>query len=126
MELFSFWVINPADGQEGKPEPVKLVFFENGDINVISLSEDPDFRGAYKLPAGSYAYSGETLTVAEKNLSKIVTLAKGSVEEGEFYSILMKAGLLNDREWGMFYANPIAWKSLRLVAIVFGNEEDKS
>lgn len=122
MELCSFWVINPADGQEGKPEPVKIVFFENGDINVISLSEDPEYRGAYKLPAGSYAYTGETIIVAGENLGKIVTLVFGNAEEGEFYSGLIKAGLVTDMEWGMFYANPIAWKSLRLIVITFGNE----
>lgn len=122
MELCSFWVINPADGQEGKPEPVKLVLFENGDLNVISLCEDPEFRGAYRLPAGSYAYSGETLAVAEENLGKIVTLASGEVDEERYYSDLVGAGLINDREWGLFYANPAAWKSLRIVVINFGGE----
>jgi len=40
----------------------------------------------------------------------------------DFYSNLLKSGLLNGREWNMFYANPVAWKSLRLVAITFGEE----
>jgi hypothetical protein len=122
MELCSFWVINPADGQEGKPEPVKLVFFENGDLNVISLSEDPEYRGAYKLPAGSYAYSGETLVVTGEKMGKIVPLVRGNVGEGDFYSELLAAGLLNDREWDLFYANPAAWKSLRIVIITFGDD----
>lgn len=120
MELCSFWIINPADGQNGKPEPVKIVFMENGDLNVISLCEDPEYRGAYKLPAGSYAYSGETLTVSEENLDKIITLASGDMDEGMYYSELVSAGLINDREWGLFYANPAAWKSLRIIVITFG------
>ncbi len=123
MELYSFWVVNPADGQEGRPEPVKLVFFENGDINVISLSEDPEYQGAYKLPSGSYSYSGETLTVPEDRLSKIVPLTRGSADESEYRSELLSAALINDREWDLFYANPRAWKSLRIVAITFGDNE---
>ena len=64
MELCSFWVISPADGQEGKPEPVKLTFFENGDLSLVSLCEDPEYRGAYMLTCGSYSYTGETLKVS--------------------------------------------------------------
>lgn len=123
MELCSFWAINPADGQEGKPEPVKVVFFENGDLNVISLSEEPDYRGAYKLPSGSYFYSGELVNVADENLGKIKTLVSGNIDVDDFYSSLIRAGLVTDREWDMFYANPAAWKSLRIIAISFGSEE---
>ncbi|HWI54703.1 MAG TPA: hypothetical protein VNT57_03355 [Desulfobacteria bacterium] len=122
MELYSFWVINPADGQDGRPEPVKLVFFENGDMQVISLSEDPDYQGAYRLPSGSYSYSGETLTVQEENLSKLVPLTR-SANESEYKSELFSAGLINDREWDLFYGNPRAWKALRIVAITFGDNE---
>ena len=124
MELYSFWVINPADGQEGKPEPVKLIFDENGDITLISLAEEPDYRGAYKLPAGFYSYSGNTLSVSEENLGKIISLTSRGENENEngFRSALYSLSLLNDREWDLFYANPIAWKSLRIVIISFGDE----
>lgn len=123
MEIYSFWIINPADGQDGRPEPVKLVLFENGDMQVVSLSEDPEYRGGYKLPSGSYSYTGETLTVAEGNLSKIVPLTRGTADDSEYRSDLMSAGLINDREWDLFYGNPRAWKSLRIVAIDFGDNE---
>lgn len=124
MELCSFWVINPADGQEGKPEPVKLIFYENGDITLVSLAEDPDYRGAYKLPAGFYLYSGNTLTVSEENLGKIISLTacRENENDDEFRSALYSMQLLNDREWEFFYANPAAWKSLRIVVISFGDE----
>lgn len=124
MELYSFWVINPADGQEGKPEPVKLIFYENGDIALISLAEDPDYRGAYKLPAGFYSYSGNTLTVSETNLGKIISLTARRDNENpdDFRSSLLFMKLLNDREWDLFYGNPAAWKSLRIVVINFGDE----
>lgn len=124
MELCSFWVINPADGQEGKPEPVKLIFDENGDITLISLSEDPEYRGVYKLPAGFYSYSGNTLSVSEENLGKIIPLTAPRENENEsgFRSALYSLNLINDREWDFFYANPVAWKSLRIVIINFGDE----
>ena len=124
MELCSFWVINPADGQEGKPEPVKLIFDENGDITLISLSEDPEYRGAYKLPTGFYSYSGNTLSVSEENLGKIVPLTALRENENEsgFRSALNSLNLMNDREWDFFYANSAAWKSLRIVIINFGDE----
>ncbi|PKM80699.1 MAG: hypothetical protein CVU89_12230 [Firmicutes bacterium HGW-Firmicutes-14] len=121
MELFSFWVVSPADGQQGKPEPIKITFFENGDLNVISLAEDPEFRGAYKLPCGSYSYSGDTLKVSEENLGKICTLARYE-DEAQYYSGLLASDLITDREWGLFYANPIAWKSLPVVAVTFGED----
>lgn len=124
MELYSFWVINPADGQEGKPEPVKLIFDDTGDITLISLSEEPDYRGAYKLPAGFYSYSGDALSVSEEYLGKIISLTARHENENEsdFRSVLYSLNLLNDREWDLFYANPIAWKSLRIVIINFGDE----
>lgn len=121
MELFSFWVINPADGQDGKPEPVKISFFENGDINIISLSGEPDFWGAYKMPCGSYSYTGDTLTVSEENLAKVVLLIPQTQDIGRFQEGLFVSGLINQREWDLFYENKAAWKSLRIVAIKFGN-----
>lgn len=123
MELFSFWAVNPADGQDGKPEPVKLVFFENGDIQLISLSEEPDYRGAFKLPSGSYSYSGATLTVSEENLGKIASLAHRTGSEEEYRAELLSKGLINDREWDLFYASPRAWKSLRIIVVNFGDSE---
>lgn len=123
MELYSFWAVNPADGQDGKPEPVKLVFFENGDVQVISLSEEPDYRGAFKLPSGSYSYSGETLTVSEENLGKIVPLARRTDSEEEYRSELLSLGVINDREWDLFYASPRSWKSLRIIVVTFGDSE---
>jgi hypothetical protein len=122
MELCSFWVVSPADGQKGSPEPVKLVFFENGDINVISLSEECEFRGAYRLPVGSYSYTGDALMVSNENFNKIRTLVKGSLDEGEYRSQVLSEGLVTDMEWGLFYASPAAWKSLRIVVITFGDE----
>ncbi|MHB9095881.1 MAG: hypothetical protein ACYC21_14540 [Eubacteriales bacterium] len=122
MELCSFWVINPADGREGKPEPIKLTFFENGDIYLVSIAEDPSYRGAYKLPAGSYSYTGETLLVSEENLDKIVPLAASTQDVTEFQANLYSSGLVNDREWDLFYATPSAWKSLRIIVVKFGDE----
>lgn len=122
MELCSFWVINPAEGQDGKPEPVKLVFFENGDVDVISISVDWNYRGAYKLPAGSYAYSGETLKVSGDNLGEIISLTSSMEIEEEYRAELLDKQLLNVREWDLFFANPVAWKSLRIVVITFGDE----
>jgi len=122
MELCSFWVINPADGQLGKPEPVKLVFFENGDTSVISLSEDPEYRGAFRLPCGSYSYSGDSLVVSEENLGKIVPLVYGADDLAEFRANLYEKGLVNDREWDLFYASPAAWKNLRILVVSFGDE----
>lgn len=122
MELISFWVVNPADGQNGIPEPVKLILMENGDIELVSLSEEPDYRGAYKLPCGSYAYSGESIKVSGENLGKIMTVVPGLEDDAEYRSRLYSAGLVNDREWDLFFANRPAWKSLRLVAIAFGDE----
>ncbi|MDT3700731.1 MAG: hypothetical protein RO469_15075 [Thermincola sp.] len=124
MELCSFWAINPADGQDSIPEPVKLIFDENGDITIISLSEDPEFRGAYKLPVGFYSYSGNTLSVNEESLGKITPLTARRENENpdEFRSALYSQGLINDREWDLFYANPTAWKSLRIVIVTFGDE----
>lgn len=122
MELCSFWVINPADGQGGKPEPIKLTFFENGDINLVSLSQDEEYRGAYRLPSGSYSYKGDALMVSEDQLNRIVSLVSRTSDEDEFRSSLNAAQLINDREWNMFYANPSAWKNLRLVVISFGDE----
>lgn len=124
MELCSFWVINPADGQEGKPEPVKLIFYENGDITLISLAEDSDYRGAYKLPVGFYSYTGNTLSVSEEYLNKIIPLTapRENENESDFRSALYSLKLINDREWDFFYANPAAWKSLRIVIISFGDE----
>ena len=122
MELCSFWVINPADGQEGKPEPVKITFFDNGDVNIVSLAEDPDYRGAYKLPCGSYSYSGGTLSVSEENVGKIIRLATRTEQDSEFLTELYAQGLINDREWDLFYANPPAWKSLKIVVINFGKD----
>ena len=123
MELFSFWAVNPADGQDGKPEPVKLAFFENGDIQLVSLSVDPEYRGAYKLPSGSYSYSGETLTVSEEDLGKIVPLARRTGSEEDYRAELLSAGLINDREWDLFYDSPRAWKSLRIIVVSFGDSE---
>lgn len=123
MELCSFWVINPADGQDGRPEPVKLVFFENGDMQVISLAEDPDYQGAFKLPVGSYSYSGSTLLVTEENLNKVVPLVRGAGNEIEYRAQLLEQHLINDREWELFYANPAAWKALRIVIINFGEND---
>lgn len=124
MELCSFWVINPAEGQEGKPEPVKLIFDDNGDITLISLAEDLDYRGAYKLPVGFYSYSGNALSVSEENLGKIIPLTarRENENESDFRSALYSLNLLNDREWDLFYANPAAWKSLRILIISFGDE----
>lgn len=123
MELYSFWAINPADGQDGKPEPVKLAFFENGDIQLVSLSEEPDYRGAFKLPSGSYSYSGDILTVSEENLGKIVPLTPRTGSEEEYRSELLSRSLINDREWDLFYDNPRAWKSLRIIVVSFGDSE---
>lgn len=124
MELCSFWVINPADGQEGKPEPVKLIFDENGDITLISLAEDPDYRGAYKLPVGFYSYTGNTLSVSQENMGKIIPLTapRENENENDYRSGLYSLSLINDREWDFFYANPAAWKSLRIMIITFGDE----
>ncbi len=122
MELCRFWVVSPADGETGKPEPIKLVFFENGDIDVISLSDDPEFRGAYKLPSGSYYYSGDTLKVPEENLSRVVPLVPRAEDEACYRSSLFSAGLLNQQEWELFYNNRAAWKSLRIMAVIFGEE----
>lgn len=124
MELCSFWIINPADGQDGRPEPIKLVFFEDGSIELISISEDPEYRGAYKLPAGSYYYSGETLKVPEEKLDKIITLISAGGDERDFKLKLYELGLINDQEWMMFYGNPRAWKTLRMVAVNFGEDSD--
>jgi len=124
MELCSFWVINPADGQEGKAEPVKLIFDDTGDITLISLSEDPEYRGAYKLPVGFYSYTGNTLSVSEEFLGKIISLTarRENENEDDYRSALYSLNLLNDREWDLFYASRTAWKSLRIVIISFGDE----
>ena len=122
MELFSFWAINPADGAEGKAEPVKLVFFENGDMDVISLSDDPEYQGAYKLPSGCYYYSGDTLKVPEENLTKIISLVPRAVDEDSYRSSLFLSGFINAPEWDLFYNNKAAWKSLRIVVITFGEQ----
>lgn len=121
MELCSFWVISPADGQEGKPEPVKLTFFENGDIRLVSICEDPDFRGAYLLPCGSYNYKGDILEVSDENLGRIKPLVPQHDNGSAFLDDLVRSGLLSEREWNLFYANPPAWKPLRIVPVVFGD-----
>ncbi len=121
MELCSFWVINPAEGQDCVPEPVKLVFYENGDLDVISISEDPDSRGAFRLPCGGYSYTGDALNVSGDKLGRIGRLVKVSEDDSKFRASLFEAGVLNDQEWSLFYANPRAWKNLRIVAITFGD-----
>ncbi len=122
MELCRFWVVSPADGETGKPEPIKLIFFENGDIDIISLSDDPEYRGAYKLPSGSYYYSGAALKVPEENLGRIIPLVSSAEDEAVYRSSLFSSDLLNQQEWELFYNNRTAWNSLRILAVTFGED----